>query len=194
MGDRVKGKADDILDAFGSRVVDLARINLGRSYTARRSNGKSYRKRIDSSGQLRNSLGYDVLTRGEDGRFISARLEFDMLEYGRYVDAGRRPGKGVPFNKSNPTASPLGKWIKKKPIRIRDLETGSFVKATDSRINSLIYLINRKIKKHGIKPTNFISEPLEDEFPKFAQSLAEALGDDYTAAIANSIDDGSSKK
>ena len=191
MAGRVQGKGDEILDAFGSRVLDLARINLGRTYTAKRSNGRSYRKRIDASGNLRKSLGYDVLTRGEDGRFISGRLEFSMLDYGRYVDAGRKPGKGVPFNKSNPSASPLGKWIKKKPLRIRDLETGSFVKATDARVNSLIYLINRKIKKHGIEPTNFISEPLENELPKFSDQLTEALGDDYTNAVANSLDDGS---
>lgn len=187
MADRVKGKADEIMDAFGSRVLDLSRINLGRSYTAKRSNGKSYRKRIDSSGRLRKSLDYEILTRGEDGRFISARLEFKMLDYGKFVDQGRKKGKGIP-------SKPLEEWIKKKPIRIRDLETGSFVKQTDARIKSLAFLISRNAKRNGIEPTNFISQPLEDEMPKFGDQLAEALGDDYTAGIANKIDDGSSKK
>lgn len=180
MADRVKGKGDEIMDAFGSRVLDLARINLGRSYTAKRSNGKSYRKRIDSSGTLRKSLDYNVLTRGEDGRFISGRLEFEMASYGKWVDAGRKKGKGIP-------SEPLKRWIKQKPIRIRDLETGSFVKATEARINSLAFLISRNAKKRGIKPTNFISEPLNDEMPKFSQQLTEALGDDYTNGIANKI-------
>jgi len=184
MADRVKGKGDEILDAFGSRVLDLARINLGRTYTARRSNGRSYRKRIDSSGNLRKSLGYDVLTRGEDGRFISGRLEFSMLDYGRYVDAGRKRGKGIP-------SAPLERWIRKKPLRIRDVETGSFVKMTDSKVKSLAFLISRNAKKRGIKPTNFISEPLEKELPKFSEQLTDALGDDYTNAVANSLDDGS---
>lgn len=184
MGDRVKGKGDEIMDAFGARVVKLARINLGRTFTAKRSNGKSFRKRIDSSGTLRKSLGYEVKTRAEDGRFISGRLEFEMAEYGKWVDQGRKRGKGIP-------SKPLEKWIKKKPIKIRDLETGSFVKQTNARVKSLAFLISRNAKRNGIKPTNFISDPFNEELPVFAQQLAEALGDDYTAAIANSIDDGS---
>lgn len=184
MGDRVKGKGDEIMDAFGARVVKLARINLGRTFTAKRSNGKSFRKRIDSSGTLRKSLGYEVKTRAEDGRFISGRLEFEMAEYGKWVDQGRKRGKGIP-------SKPLERWIKKKPLRIRDVETGSFVKMTDAKVRSLAYLISRNAKKHGIKPTNFISDPLENELPKFSDQLTEALGDDYTNAVANSLDDGS---
>lgn len=186
MADRVLGAADAILDKFGSRVVDLARINLGAYYTAKNSKGKSYRKRIDASGRLRKSLRYDLKTRGEDGRFISGRIEFSMLEYGKWVDSGRRKGKGIPLD-------PLIKWIKKKPLRIRDLETGSFVRATDSKIKSLAFLISRNAKKHGIKPTNFISEPIEDEYPKFAKQLVDALGDDYMNGIAMNIGNDSNK-
>lgn len=187
MGDRAKGIADELIDKFGSRIVDLARINLGATYTAKRSNGKTYRKRIDSSGSLRKSLKYKVKTRGEDGRFISGRLEFSMLEYGKYVDAGRKPGKGIPLD-------PLIKWIKKKPIRLRDLETGSFVKATDAKIKSLAFLISRNAKKNGIKPTKFITEPLEEEFEDFYVNMTEVLGDDYTNGIATKIGDDSGKK
>ena len=181
MADRIKGFADVTLEEFGERVVKLARINLGRTYTAKRSNGKSYRKRIDSSGELRKSLDYKLLTRAEDGRFISGRLEFTMLEYGKFVDQGRKKGKGIP-------SAPLEKWIKQKPLRLRDLESGGFVKMTDAKVKSVAYLISRNAKKHGIEPTNFISEPIENEFPKLSQSLAESLGDDYLAAVANAID------
>lgn len=187
MADRVKGTADEIIDKFGSRIVDLARINLGATYTAKRSNGKTYRKRIDNSGALRKSLKHEVKTRGEDGRFISGRLEFSMLDYGKYVDAGRKKGKGIPID-------PLVKWIKSKPIRLRDLETGSFVKATDAKIKSLAFLISRNAKKNGIEPTRFISEPLEDEFEKFNQQMTEALGIDYMNGIASKIGNDSNKK
>lgn len=180
MGDRVKGKGDEIMDAFGARVVKLARINLGRTFTAKRSNGKSFRKRIDSSGTLRKSLGYEVKTRAEDGRFISGRLEFEMAEYGKWVDQGRKRGKGIP-------SKPLEKWFKDKPIRFKDLKTGKYVEKTEARINSLAFLISRNAKRKGIKPTNFISDPFNEELPVFAQQLAEALGDDYMNGIANRI-------
>ena len=185
MADRVIGTADKVLQDFGDRVVKLAQINLGRTYTARRSNGKAYRKRIDSSGTLRKSLKSTLETRGDDGRFISGRVDFSMADYGKYVDAGRKPGKGIPL-------APLEKWIRNKPLRLRDLESGGFVKMTDSRVRSVAYLISRKAKKKGIEATNFLSDPIEDEYPKLAQQLSEALGDDYTNAIANSIGDGSS--
>ena len=137
---RIKGKADNILESFGQDVVRLSQINVGSTMRATNSRGKTYRKRIDNSGALRNSISYQLQMRGDDGRFTAANITFSMLDYGKYVDAGRKPGKGIPIK-------PLIAWIKKKPLKIRDLETGSFVKATESRINSLAFLISRKAKE-----------------------------------------------
>lgn len=178
---RIKGRADEILEEFAERVNKLARINLGATYTEKGSNGKIYRKRIDSSGKLKNSIDYTLETRGDDGKFSRGILNFEMLEYGLYVDRGRKRGKGIPIN-------PLVKWIKKKPLRIRDLETGGFIKATDARVRSLAFLISRKAKMKGIKATNFFTEPLNDEFPKYAQKLTDAAGDDYLSDLDERID------
>lgn len=182
MGTRVKGRADLILEQFGSRVVDLAKINLGASYTERGANGRTYRKRIDSSGTLRRSVGYELNMRSEDGRFTQGNIVFSMAKHGIWVDQGRKPGKGIP-------QKPLMDWIKKKPLRIRDLETGAFVKATDARIKSMAFLISRNAKRKGIKPTNFFTQPFESEYEKLGAALASAVGDDYINGVSQRIDE-----
>lgn len=195
MGSRVKGQADRILEAFGSRVLKLSRINLGRSFQATRPNGKKYRKRIDASGTLKRSLDYDVKLRGEDGRFTQGTIVFKMADYGRYVDAGQKGAKSTyrasrksPYKrKKQPPVNVLTKWADKKLKRIQDLEKGGFKKKTDAAVKSLAYLIGRKIKNHGIEATHFFSEPLEQETAKLADALASALGDDYSNGFGQDI-------
>ena len=181
MGDRVKGARDKVLADFADNVVRLAKINIGKTYTAKNSRGKSYKKRIDNSGKLRNSITSELKTRTEDGRFSKGYIIFKMLEYGLNVDKGRRAGKGVP-----PQA--LIDWIKKKPLRIRDLETGSFVKQTESRVKGLAYVINRKIKKYGIPATNFFTDAYESQEDKFMAEMQEAIAQDNTQYISTQID------
>ena len=181
MGDRVKGARDKALADFADNVVRLAKINIGKTYTAKNSRGKSYKKRIDSSGKLRNSITSELNTRTEDGRFSKGYIIFKMLEYGLNVDKGRRAGKGVP-------PQVLVDWIKKKPLRIRDLETGSFVKQTESRVKGLAYVINRKIKKYGIPATNFFTDAYESQEDKFMAEMQEAIAQDNLEYISTQID------
>ena len=181
MGDRVKGARDKALADFADNVVRLAKINIGKTYTAKNSRGKSYKKRIDNSGKLRNSITSELKTRTEDGRFSKGYIIFKMLEYGLNVDKGRRAGKGVP-------PQVLVDWIKKKPLRIRDLETGSFVKQTESRVKGLAYVINRKIKKYGIPATNFFTDAYESQEDKFMAEMQEAIAKDNLEYISTKID------
>lgn len=181
MGDRVKGARDKALADFADNVVRLAKINIGKTYTAKNSRGKSYKKRIDNSGKLRNSITSELKTRTDDGRFSKGFIIFKMLEYGLNVDKGRRAGKGVP-----PQA--LIRWIKKKPLRIRDLETGSFVKQTESRVKGLAYVINRKIKEFGIPATNFFTDAYESQETKFIAEMQEAIAQDNAQYISTQID------
>ena len=181
MGDRVKGARDKALADFADNVVRLAKINIGKTYTAKNSRGKSYKKRIDNSGKLRNSITSELKTRTEDGRFSKGYIIFKMLEYGLNVDKGRRAGKGVP-------PQVLIDWIKKKPLRIRDLETGPFVKQTESRVKGLAYVINRKIKKYGIPATNFFTDAYESQEDKFMAEMQEAIAQDNLEYISTKID------
>jgi len=150
-----------VLDKFGTRTIKLAKINVGAYRTV---NGK--RRRIDNSGTLRKSLQYDTRV-SKTGK--SFEFSISMEDYGENVDHGRKPGKGIPL-------APLFKWIKTKPIRARDLKTNSFVKQTESRVKSLAFLINRKIKEDGIAATNFLSNPFNKEFKELPQDFIEAFG------------------
>ena len=159
-----------ILDEFGARVVKLSKINVG---ATRSVNGK--KRRIDNSGKLRNSIDY-----GLDVGKNSFGFYIEMEDYGEWVDKGRKPGKGMPPAK-------LMQWIKSKPIRLRDLKTGSFIESTPSKLKSLGFLINRKIKEEGIKPTKFLSEPFEQEFKQLPDEINEAFSLDLDSFLETSL-------
>jgi hypothetical protein len=178
---RVKGFRDIVLQDFADNVVRLTKINLGKTYTAKNSKGKTYKKRIDSFKRLRDSVEADLKVRTEDGRFSKGFVVFQMLEYGIYVDKGRKKGKGIP-------SKPLIDWINKKPVRLRDYKTGSFIKKTDARVESLAFLISRNAKKHGIEPTNFFKDAYESQEEKFYQQLQEAVAQDNIDYISQRLD------
>ena len=163
-----------ILDNFGENVSRLAKINVGANRVV-----KGKRRRIDNTGKLRKSIDYTLKVSKNNTSFEFAMV---MEDYGEWVDKGRKAGKGIPPNE-------LYKWIKSKPIRVRDLKTKSFVKQTESRIKSLAFLINRKIKKEGIAATNFLSEPFQKEFKDLPRELQEAFALDVEEFIEFSLDE-----
>ena len=148
---------EQVLKNFADNVVRLSKINLGAS-----RNVKGKRRITDNSGKLRSSLSYLM-----DVTPNAFSLAFLMEEYGEYVDKGRKPGKGAP-------PEVIQRWVREKPIRPRN-KNGGFKKVTDASVNSLAYLINRKIKREGIEPTNFFSEPFEAQFNKLPDDLIEAF-------------------
>jgi len=176
---------ENTLNKFGKRVTKLARINLGS-----RQNGKV----IDSSGNLRKSLDYEVEV------FKSGNFSFNisMEDYGVYVDKGRKKGKGTPWSKDKGFYV-IKKWIKTKPLRLRDYSKGvsptgrKFIQKKETAINSAAFLINRKIKEKGIKATNFISEPFEKEFKKLSNDLVKSFDLDIDKFLETSLNGNISK-
>ncbi len=175
---------NNILDKFGARVTKQAKINVGSS---KNPNGG---KKIESSGTLRKSLDYK-LTETDKG----FSLTFEMEDYGELRDSGQLGSKrkilkgfnksifkrGKGFTNKAPKVSAIDKWIRDKPIRLRDLKTGSFIEATPSRKKSLSFLIGRKIKQEGIQPGLFFSAAWDKEFEILPDEIAEQFG--------NQIDD-----
>ena len=171
-----------VLADFADNVVRLSKINLGKTYTATNARGKKYKKRIDNSGNLRNSIKAKVKQRNdENGRFEKANIVWSMLDYGINVDKGRRAGKGVP-------PQVLIDWIKKKPLRVRDLKTGRILKQTESRVKGLAFIINRKIKKYGIPATNFFTNAFESQEEKYYNEMQEAIAADQIEYILTELD------
>jgi len=134
-----------------------------------------------ASGQLYNSIQYNVIQDGED--FI---LEISYADYFQYVNRGRRMGVSrVPI-------SALLQWIKLKGIKGRD-KKGRFIKNL-----SLAFAIQENIFKFGIRPANIYDkalDSLEDLFdnpppPIKAEldALYQMLEQDINNLIENTIE------
>lgn len=100
-----------------------------------------------------------------------------MEDYGIFVDEGRKPGSGIPVND-------LKKWIKQKGLTLK----GSKNQSEEQKLNSLSFLINRKIKKEGVAPTNFIKEVLDKYTNGFVEDIAESLLDDGIDDLLENIE------
>jgi hypothetical protein len=114
----------------------------------------------------KQSTGIRNMTRKTGALYNSINVSFDpatnrmkvnMLDYWRYVNDGRQPGKYVPLK-------PLMAWMKAKGMN-RDTK-GRFKKFS---IKSVAFAISKSIQKFGIKPTNFYDDSFDvfiEEFNK----------------------------
>lgn len=159
------------LNAFAQRVLQQTQLELG----AYRSEGGK-RRRIDSTGTLRNSLpgsySIKVMPNSMSLKFFEENEAWKT--YGYVVDKGRNPGKMPPVDA-------IKKWIRKKPLRLRDLKSGSFVKMTESKVESVAFAIAKKMKEEGTKPTYFFTTPFRLAF----ETLPEELGQAYALDVAD---------
>ncbi len=135
----------EILDLYGKRILQLMQRALA------------------STDNLKKEIDYKIVE--SDGQL---RLEFDIPEYGKYVDQGRRPwGKNVPSDQvwnaphnKYPPAAPIEAWIKSKGLpqfRIQKQwksagnKGGRWISHA-----SRLFLIRRSIAVRGIKPRPFL--------------------------------------
>lgn len=86
-----------------------------------------------STGQMVNSIGFNINSNGNVEVFSAPYIEF--------IDKGRKAGKGVPV-------SMLREWVKRKGLA-----------TNPQKIDQIAFAVSRKIKLRGIKPTP-IFEPL----------------------------------
>ena len=155
-------KTQDALNKFAKYVVSQSKANLTRS-------------KKNASGNLRNSIGYDLKVSPN-----SFELEFIMAEYGMFVDEGVQGSKSSYIESRNsrfefsgrfktiPTKS-LDRWVVRKGIKgVRD-EKGRFIKR-----DSLKYLIAKSIYEKGIKASLFFTKPFEKAFDNLPTEIVEA--------------------
>ena len=90
----------------------------------------------------------------------SNKMKVNMLEYWKYVNDGRQPGKYVPLK-------PLMDWMRKKGMN-RDTR-GRYKKFN---IKGVAFAISKSIKKFGIQPTNFY----DDSFDVFIKEFNKPDG------------------
>jgi hypothetical protein len=100
-----------------------------------------------------------------------------MLDYWRYVNDGRRPGKYVPLK-------PLMQWIRNKGWN-RDPK-GRFKKFN---VKSAAFGVSTNIMKFGIQPTYFYDKAFEIFEKKFQDEAVQALGIDITTFFQRVVEE-----
>ena len=140
---------------FADKVIHRAKFYLKR------------RKKNTKEANLSKSLDYDLKVYPGGG----LELGFKAADYFPYVEEGRKPGKMPPVSK-------IAKWIKIKPIKLRDLKTGKFIKKDKSNVNSVAYLIARKIGAYGVKPTWFFRDAFKMHYKRINKDIIAAYAKD----------------
>ena len=92
-----------------------------------------------------------------------------MAAYGENVDEGRKPGKGLP-------PGVLEQWLS-YPNTLQKV-TGQDKQLSDYERKSLAFVINRSIKRKGIKPKNWIQPAADKANRNIAGVVEAALAED----------------
>ena len=134
------------LELWGESVLDSMRNILI-------SNSKS------ASGNLINSLNYTITYNGLD-----LDIDFNMPDYGNFVDKGRGPGKQPPISAIKP-------WLQIKGIP-----------------EKFAFPIARNIGKRGIKATPFFGTTIDSKIGELTNELTIAYTKDLDNYIQKQID------
>jgi len=147
---------------FGDNVIHRARFYLKR------------RKINTKLSTLSKSLNFNVKV------YPSGALEMDFsaADYFPFVEEGREPGK-------MPPSSAIAKWIKIKPIKLRDSKSGKFKAKTEANINSAAFAIAMHIKSYGIQPTWFFRDAFAMHRKRLAPEIIKAYGVDSAKMLKN---------
>ncbi len=149
-------------DQFGKYLVTQSRANLTRK-------GKK------DSGELYNSLKYDV-------RVSNNSFEFNFYgaEHMDFIDKGVKGVKSSakapksPFRfgsgsgKKGGLTNGINNWVARKRIQFKN-KKGQFIS-----YQSTAFIIRRSIWNTGLETTNFYSRPFELAFKKLPDDLIEA--------------------
>ena len=182
------------LQKFGTRVVKLARINLGAS---KMIDGK---KRVtNNSGALSSSLGFQLKQkRSSSGKFATGfDLEFtSSVDYASFMEQGvkgsestKPSAKNSPFRfkSKNLPKGVIMKWIETKPIKLRDMGTGQFKKNSESARKTQAFLIGRGIATKGLSARNYFKDAIEMAIPKDGTDVALSMANDFIKQIIKEI-------
>ena len=124
---------------------------------------------VSGGSRLENSISVEPFSRG-DIEGVSVL----MNTYGLNINNGRTAGIGAPPNK-------IDEWVRRNSTALRLKDT------KPSTIKQVGYLINRSIKRRGIRPYRFIDIAIEKVEPKLTLDLINAFFRDLTEELENKI-------
>ena len=154
------------LKKFGKSVVKDAKRNASK---------------FSDTGDLKHSIEFELETHKN-----SFSLSFYMVDYGIYKDEGvdgtkKKWNSRFSYKRKGPPTRALNDWIRRKAIRGRGKD-GRFITN-----ESLAWLISRKIKRDGLKPTKFFSNAFEKNFIRLSDDIIEAFGLDVDTFLEQTL-------
>jgi hypothetical protein len=159
------------LKKFADKVIHRARWIL-----AKRKNSKGYTTNTKQK-TLSDSLDYNLKVYKSGG----LELGFKAADYFKPVEEGRKPGK-------MPPSSEIAKWIKIKPLRLRD-KKGKFIEKNKNNINSAAFAIAKSISTYGIKPTYFFRDAFKMHYKRIDKTIIKAYASDMEKFLKTTLKD-----
>ena len=159
-----------VVNDMAKRFVELMQSD----YRMKRKVGRNYTNAV-SSGTLEKSLAYRLKIKGKEIN-VSVYAKGKASQYFLARENGRRPGK-------QPPVSAILEWMRLKPIKLRDKESGKFQKPTEALKKQVAFLIARKIGRDGIKGWHAFDYAMENIWDEYEAKVVAAFGKDFGASL-----------
>ena len=166
-----------VVNDMAKRFVELMQSD----YRMKRKVGKNYTNAV-ASGTLEKSLAYRLKIKGKEIN-VSIYAKGKASKYFLARENGRRAGA------TPPPVSAILDWMRIKPIKLRDKESGKFQKPTEALKKQVAFLIARKIGRDGIKGWKAFDYAFENIWDEYESKVVEAYGKDFNAVIENQFND-----
>jgi hypothetical protein len=164
-----------VVNEMAQRFVELMQSD----YRLKRKVGRNYTNAV-SSGTLVKSLAYRLKVKGKSID-ISIYAKGKASQYFLARENGRRAGA------TPPPVSAILDWMRLKPIKLRDKESGKFKKPTEALKRQVAFLIARKIGKEGIKGWHAFDYAYENIWDEYEAKVVAAYGKDFSATLENQL-------
>lgn len=173
-----------VWNKFGEAVTFGAKRNIGV-----RKVGKNTRYG-EASGTLRRSLSFRLDEQTLTLDFFANPPADRYAEFMNYGVNGTEVNHGsvYSFGSKQPPRKSILEWMRVKPVRLRNPQTGEFIKQTPARMNSAAFLIARSIKKKGIKGIFYWQEGYRTQIDGFIEDIMDAMARDIAEDMLQSMD------
>jgi len=166
------------LIGYANRLIRLAKLEIEkprqRTYNSVKFGSRTLNEPLDSSGKLKDSFVLDKKTVRKNNFF---ELNVKGNAYGEKVDEGTKAG-------TSPSVPQIISWINNKPVTLLDSNQNKLSNITEKGKNRIANQIAQKIKREGIRPTNFLTDLVNKEINNIM-----GVAPEITKDISNNIDD-----
>ncbi len=166
-----------VVNDMAKRFVELMQSD----YRMKRKVGRNFTNAV-ASGTLEKSLKYRLQIKGQNIN-VSVYAKGKASKYFLARENGRRAGA------TPPPVSAILDWMRIKPIKLRDKESGKFKKPTEALKRQVAFLIARKIGREGIKGWKAFDYAYENIWDEYEAKVVAAYAKDFEATIENQLND-----